>query len=869
MIRQELEHDLVAVRRRLRQRNGRASGTVLFVDQLEELVTLSEPYGAQILARALGSLLAERTPGVRVLATARSDYLAALASLPGLGPLVHRAAYLVGPLGPNAMRETIVRPALSAGLRFEPAELVDELVGAVSQAEGGLPVLQFALAKLWEGRADQVISREALTAIGGVEGALALHADCVLDALPAGMRTAARRLLLEMVTLQGTRARRRQAELTGNDPVRREALEALIRGRLLVTGDIEGEPVCEIAHEALVSAWPRLAAWLEEESGTRAIKQRLSRAAKDWNDAGRARDALWAGRFLRDAQELDVEHLSSMERAFLFASRRALRRARWLHALAFGGPIVIAATVALILFVRAQTLELRVEGLVAVAERALETAYAAHDEFRVRRAEVAAGLQTATGAGITQEQRDLAETAWRYALASEPVAEREFQTARNLLEEAFELDRERISVRERLAVLLDEQAVFAHERNLYQEQEEILAQLRLYDTDRHEEWSRPVAIRVESDPPAADVVIVDARTDRTISSGNHTPFDVALDPGAYVLRFASDREHHEVTYPLDIPPRPVERHQRRDPERLTRIRVKRPANTAPAAMRGYVYVPEGPFMFGHGASNTSEGIRSFYETVPIHERRTAAFWIAPNETTYAEWIEFLDACANRACFGSRPALPRTEPNNFGSSIALKQGDSGWELTVQATSEHHYTARIGERLVYTARAQMGQEQRWLELPVTGISARDAHEYLAWLDRSGRLPGARLCREDEWERAARGADTRQFPHGDVLLANQANIDLTYDRVPGSHGPDQVGSHVKSDSPFGLHDMAGNAWEMTQSLFAKESADGDMRSWIRLRGGSNIQPAFVAAVANRWIIGSEHREADIGFRICVDAE
>ncbi|MEM9493112.1 MAG: ATP-binding protein, partial [Myxococcota bacterium] len=325
-IREELERrDWVGLRRRLRQSE---TGTVLFFDQLDELITLGDHHQAEILAEAMGSLVAERTPGVRVLATVRTDMLAELASLPGLGPLVERAIHVVAPLGPRAMRDVITLPARAAGVRFESEAMIDELVAAVSHSQGGLPLLQFALAQLWESRRDQVISREALTAIGGVEGALARHADQVVDALLPETRAAARAVLLDLITRRGTRTRVARIDLEAGQRGRGEALEALIRGRLVVTGEADGRAVCEIAHEALVISWPRLAGWLEEESGVQALKQRLIRAAQDWHEGGRAGDTLWGRSSLRAVQGLGPDALGSIERAFLAASQRAAIRSR-------------------------------------------------------------------------------------------------------------------------------------------------------------------------------------------------------------------------------------------------------------------------------------------------------------------------------------------------------------------------------------------------------------------------------------------------------------------------------------------------------------------------------------------------------------
>ena len=65
---------------------------------------------------------------------------------------------------------------------------------------------------------------------------------------------------------------------------------------------------------------------------------------------------------------------------------------------------------------------------------------------------------------------------------------------------------------------------------------------------------------------------------------------------------------------------------------------------------------------------------------------------------------------------------------------------------------------GEPIVYGTRDR-NQSVRWRRLPVSGISHEDAAAFAAWLASSGRVPGARLCKEEEWEAAARGADGKR--------------------------------------------------------------------------------------------------------------
>ena len=148
----------------------------------------------------------------------------------------------------------------------------------------------------------------------------------------------------------------------------------------------------------------------------------------------------------------------------------------------------------------------------------------------------------------------------------------------------------------------------------------------------------------------------------------------------------------------------------------------------------------------------------------------------------------------------------------------------------------------------------REHDWHKLPVSGISFQDAKDYAAWLAKSGKLPGARLCSELEWERAAKGADDREWPHGDDILAGDANFDATYNFDAVSMGPDEVGSYPLSKSPFGIDDMAGNAFEWTISTLAKDEASVRSSSYLPLPRSFSAAPT-----ANTGSIDAQPRRFD----------
>jgi formylglycine-generating enzyme required for sulfatase activity len=267
-----------------------------------------------------------------------------------------------------------------------------------------------------------------------------------------------------------------------------------------------------------------------------------------------------------------------------------------------------------------------------------------------------------------------------------------------------------------------------------------------------------------------------------------------------------------------------------------------------------VYVPPGRFLFGSGDSTQLR--RAFLNAPPLHEVTTSGYLIGRHEVTLGDWIAFLDDLPpeERARRTPRSHTPYAESSLELVELAPKR----WRFQF-THANRTYAADMTEHVHYehrTARA----DQDWLRFPVAAIAFDDAVAYARWLDRTNRLPGARLCDEYEWERAARGADGRPYPAGDALGPDDANIDVTYGRDPLAFGPDEVGSHPGSRSVLGVDDMAGNVWEWTRSV---ERVDAPVT-----RGGGWYQAALDASSTNREAGEPTERYVWLGFRLCADA-
>jgi len=146
-----------------------------------------------------------------------------------------------------------------------------------------------------------------------------------------------------------------------------------------------------------------------------------------------------------------------------------------------------------------------------------------------------------------------------------------------------------------------------------------------------------------------------------------------------------------------------------------------------------------------------------------------------------------------------------------------------------------------------------------MPVVYINMDDARAYAAWA-------GKRLPTEMEWQYAAQGTDMRKYPWGNSPDSTRCNSNLNH--------PTPVNEFPGGASPFGVEDLIGNVWQMTNDVY-----DDGAYYFTIIRGGSYYHPQQSIWYVTGGPLPADHpemllligpgldRNATVGFRLVKD--
>ena len=332
------------------------SPLVVLVDQFEEVYSLCKDTNErQAFIENLLCAASDPTGNLSVIITLRSDFLGETQRHPVLNQVIGSDQSVIVPaMTEDELRRAIAEPAKQAGHPLDEAT-VDLLVKDTEGREGALPLLQFALTRIWEGLGEGTPPAETYRQMGGVGGALAGKAQEIYDKLPEVEKDIARRIFIGLVQLgEGTRDTRRRAAIENlmASQDRPETLQQVLDrfsspgARLITLSSQANQEIAEVTHEALFGHWQQLNDWLDSSRDDIRFERRLEAAAQYWQDQRRPAGLLWQRPdldLLRDYHKRLCHQMTALQIEFFHAAVGRETRQKMLMGGAVSALAVLAA----------------------------------------------------------------------------------------------------------------------------------------------------------------------------------------------------------------------------------------------------------------------------------------------------------------------------------------------------------------------------------------------------------------------------------------------------------------------------------------------------------------------------------------------
>ncbi|MCC3582630.1 AAA family ATPase [Microcoleus sp. PH2017_30_WIL_O_A] len=292
---------------------------LLVIDQFEELYKpdVKEEDQHNFLDQILNAIKEQHNCNFTLLLTLRADFIPLALLYQPFGEAWSNAKHK-WLLSMNRQElEAVIEKPVEGKVKIA-AKLTERILNAVEGKAGNLPLLEFALTELWLKQVDYELTHQVYEEIGGVENALAEHAQKQYDALNQTEQLKAKQIFIQLVYPgQGTEDTRRLATRSEVGTDNWNVVAKLADARLVVTGsrtlettptadfqesNSASEETVEVIHETLITKWNILKDWIDGDRIFRTWQERLRTNMRQWIISTKDKGALLRGFTLREAQ---------------------------------------------------------------------------------------------------------------------------------------------------------------------------------------------------------------------------------------------------------------------------------------------------------------------------------------------------------------------------------------------------------------------------------------------------------------------------------------------------------------------------------------------------------------------------------------